>query len=158
METAMNDSTHYREPGFLVTRIMNPAVQFLTRRGISVWGSRILEVRGRSSGEPRRTPVNLLEVDGRQYLVSPRGEGQWVRNVRADGGRLALLLGRHRDERTARELSDADKPPILREYLRRWKMEVGVFFDGVTADSSDEELQRIAADHPVFSLSEGTEA
>jgi hypothetical protein len=102
--------------------------------------------------------VNLLEVDGRQYLVSPRGEGQWVRNVRADGGRLALLLGRHRDERTAHELSDADKPPILREYLRRWKMEVGVFFDGVTADSSDEELQRIAADHPVFSLSEGTEA
>ena len=154
----MDDSTHYQEPGWLITRIMNPVVQLLTRRGISVWGSRILEVRGRSSGEPRRTPVNLLEVDGRQYLVSPRGEGQWVRNVRADGGRLALLLGRHRDARTARELSDADKPPILREYLRRWKMEVGVFFDGVTADSSDEELQRIAADHPVFSLSEGTEA
>jgi hypothetical protein len=97
--------------------------------------------------------VNLLEVDGRDYLVSARGEGQWVRNVRADDGRLALLLGRHRDELVARELSDSEKSPILRAYLRKWKMEVGAFFDGVSADSSEEELQRIAPDHPVFVLS-----
>jgi len=95
-----------------------------------------------------------LHIEGRDYLVSPRGEGQWVRNVRADGGRLALLLGRRRDERVARELPDSERPPVIRAYLRKWKMEVGVFFDGVTADSSDEDLARIAPDHPVFLLSD----
>ena len=151
----MDTRGHYREPGHLTKRIMNPFVMLLMRAGISVWGSRILEVRGRKSGAPRRTPVNLLELDGVQYLVSPRGEGQWVRNVRADGGRLALLLGRRRDERVAEELSDSEKSPILRAYLRKWKMEIGVFFDGVTADSEEQEVQRIAPDHPIFRLSAG---
>ena len=149
----MAESAHYQEPGKLTRKIMNPFVLVMMRAGISIWGSRVLEVRGRKSGEARRTPVNLLEVDGVEYLVAPRGEGQWVRNVRADGGRLALLLGRRRDERIARELPDGEKPPILRAYLRKWKMEVGVFFDGVTADSTEDEVRRIAADHPVFVLS-----
>jgi deazaflavin-dependent oxidoreductase (nitroreductase family) len=133
---------------------MNPLVALATRAGLSVWGSRVLEVRGRQSGLPRQTPVNLLELDGRRYLVSPRGEGQWVRNVRADGGRLTLIVGHRRDAWIATEVADADKPPILRSYLRRWKMEIGVFFDGVSADSSDDELLRIAPDHPVFVLAE----
>jgi deazaflavin-dependent oxidoreductase (nitroreductase family) len=131
-------------------------VAALTRAGISIWGSRVLEVRGRTSGLPRHTPVNLLEHEGRQYLVAPRGEAQWVRNARADGGRLVLILGRRRDERTAVKLPDGEKPAILRAYLRRWKMEVGVFFGGVSADSSDEDLLHIASDHPVLLLSEAT--
>jgi deazaflavin-dependent oxidoreductase (nitroreductase family) len=150
----MDEITHYREPGRLARRVMNPVVILMMHLGVSIWGSRILEVRGRQSGLARRTPVNLLEIEGRQYLVSPRGEGQWVRNVRADGGRLALLLGRRRDERIAQEVPDSEKPPILRAYLRKWKMEVGVFFDGVTADSEENDVQRIAPDHPVFLLSE----
>jgi deazaflavin-dependent oxidoreductase (nitroreductase family) len=148
-------STHYRKPGHLTRKIMNPLVLLMMRAGISVWGSRILEVRGRTSGVPRRIPVNLLEVEGAQYLVSPRGDSQWVRNVRADQGRLTLLLGRRRDEWVAEEIPDRDKAPILRAYLRKWKMEVGVFFDGVTSDSSDEDVERIASDHPVFRLSSG---
>src|SRR5665213_3040890 len=108
----MDQTAHYREPGPLTRRLLNPFVVLLMRLGLSVWGSRILEVRGRTSGEPRHTPVNLLEVDGRQYLVAPRGEAQWVRNVRADGGRLTLVLGRRRDERVAHELSDGEKGPI----------------------------------------------
>lgn len=146
-------STHYQKPGWFTQRVFNPTVAGLTRAGISIWGSRVLEARGRTSGLPRHTPVNLLEFEGEQYLVAPRGEGQWVRNVRADGGRLVLIRGRRRDERTATELPDAEKAPILRAYLRRWKMEVGVFFGGVSADSSDDELQRIAGNHPVFLLS-----
>jgi len=149
-------STHYQKPGWFTQQVFNRAVARLTRLGISIWGSRVLETRGRKSGLPRHTPVNLLQFDGRQYLVAPRGNGQWVRNARADGGRLVLILGRHRDDRTAVELPDTEKPPILRAYLRRWKMEVGVFFGGVSADSSDEDLQRIAPDHPVFLLSEAT--
>ena len=145
--------THYRKPGWFTKNVFNRFVGFLTRRGISVWGSRVLEVRGRTSGEPRRNPVNLLTLDHQQYLVSPRGEGQWVRNVRAAGGRLATLVGSRREEWVAHELvDDADKVPVLRSYLKRWKLEVGVFFDGVSADSSDEELAAIAPRHPVFRL------
>jgi hypothetical protein len=97
--------------------------------------------------------VNLLEVEGRHYLVSPRGETDWVRNVRADEGRLTLVLGRRRDERIAQELADSAKVPVLRGYLGKWKMEVGVFFDGVTSQSLEQDLTRIAPDHPVFLLS-----
>jgi deazaflavin-dependent oxidoreductase (nitroreductase family) len=123
----------------------------LTRLGVSVAGSRVLEVRGRTTGEPRRTPVNPLTLDGTRYLVAPRGHTQWVRNLRARGeGRL---LGRGRAEAfAATELGDDEKPAILREYLRRWKWEVGMFFAGVGPDSSDEELRRIAPDHPVFRI------
>jgi len=142
----------YRKPGWFTRNIFNRTVALLTRAGISVWGSRVLEVAGRTSGEPRRTPVNLLTVDGRQYLVSARGTGQWVRNVRAAEGQLDLLLGRTRQHWVATELTDGQKPPVLRAYLRRWKAEVGVFFEGVTADSTDGELEAAGPNHPVFAL------
>ncbi len=141
---------HYRRPGWFTRNVMNRLVARLTRMGVSVWGSRVLEVRGRRSGEPRRVPVNLLELDGRQYLVSARGTGEWVRNVRAADGALDLLLGRGRQPMQATELADADKVPVLRAYLARWKAEVGAFFDGVDADSSDDEIAAIAHRHPVF--------
>ena len=140
----------YRKPGWFTQHIFNRAVSLLTRAGISVWGSRVLEVTGRTSGEPRRVPVNLLSLDDRQYLVSARGTGQWVRNVRAADGRLDLLLGRTRRQWVATELTDEEKAPVLRAYLRRWKAEVGVFFEGVTGDSSDEELRAAGPNHPVF--------
>ncbi|WP_250285500.1 MULTISPECIES: nitroreductase family deazaflavin-dependent oxidoreductase [unclassified Frankia] len=143
---------YYREPGRFTRHVVNNLIAGFTRAGISIWGSRVLEVRGRSSGQPRRVPVNLLDHEGRQYLVAPRGETQWVRNLRAADGSLDLLLGRRREHRTAHELADADKAPVLRAYLRRWKAEVGVFFDGVSADSTDEDVARIAPRHPVFIL------
>jgi deazaflavin-dependent oxidoreductase (nitroreductase family) len=143
---------HYRKPGWFTRHVANRAVVGLTRLGVSVWGSRILEVRGRQSGEPRRVPVNRLTHDGRQYLVSARGEGQWVRNVRAAGGQVDLLLGRRRQHCVATEVANEDKTEILRAYLRRWKAEVGVFFDGVNAASTDEEIAAIAPKHPVFVL------
>jgi deazaflavin-dependent oxidoreductase (nitroreductase family) len=145
---------HYRRPGWFTRNVFNRAVAALTRLGVSVWGSRVLEVPGRKTGEPRRTPVNLLRSNDRWYLVSPRGEGQWVRNVRANQGRLDLLVGRRRTHWVARELPDDEKLEVMREYLRRWKAEVGVFFDGVDANSPDEELRRIAPRHPVFLLTE----
>ena len=144
-------SDRYQRPGWFTGHVFNPIVAGLTRAGISVWGSRVLEVRGRTSGEPRRNPVNLLTVDGQRYLVAPRGHTQWVRNLRASGeGRL--LLGRTAEPFTATELGDDEKVPLLRAYLKRWRMEVGVFFGGVGPDSPDEELRRIAPDHPVFRL------
>jgi len=129
----------------------------LTRAGLSVWGSRELWVRGRTSGEWRHTPVNLLTVDGQRYLVAPRGETQWVRNLRvAKTGELQV--GRRREAFHAVELTDTEKPPILRAYLKRWKAEVGVFFGGVGADASDDELRWIGPDHPVLRITTAAEA
>jgi hypothetical protein len=95
--------------------------------------------------------VNLLRVEDSDYLVAPRGHTQWVKNLRASGqGRLRI--GRRVQPFTAVELADEEKPPILRAYLKKWKFEVGVFFAGVGPDSPDDEVRRIAPDHPVFRL------
>jgi deazaflavin-dependent oxidoreductase (nitroreductase family) len=149
----MADSTpappHYRRPDWFTTNVFNRVVALLTRLGVSVLGSRVLRVAGRKSGRLYTTPVNLLTLDGTRYLVAPRGNTQWVRNLRAAGGG-ELLLGRRTEPFQADEVPDADRVPILRAYLRRWKMEVGVFFDGVDADSPESELVRIAPNHPVF--------
>jgi hypothetical protein len=96
--------------------------------------------------------VNLLDFEGARYLVAPRGNTQWVRNMRARGeGRL--VLGRRVEEFRATELADAEKPALLRAYLGKWKWEVGAFFGGVGPDASEEELLSIAPDHPVFRIS-----
>ena len=144
---------HYKEPDWFTRHVFNKLVQGLTRLGISVWGSRVLEHRGRSSGKLFHTPVNLLDYEGTRYLVAPRGETQWVRNVRHAGGHLVLIKGRRRQLCTATEIPEADRTEILRPYLRRWKFEVGMFFDGVGPDSTDEEFAAIAGRHPVFALS-----
>jgi deazaflavin-dependent oxidoreductase (nitroreductase family) len=141
----------YQRPDWFTKHVFNPMVAGLTRLGLSVAGSRVLEVPGRKSGTPRRTPVNLLSLDGERYLVAPRGHTQWVRNLRASGsGRL--LVGRRAEAFSAVELDDLEKPAVLRAYLKRWKWEVGQFFGGVGPDSADDELRRIAPDHPVFRI------
>lgn len=141
----------YVVPGWFTRHVFNRAVALATSAGMSVWGSRVLQVRGRSSGELRETPVNVLTYDGSRYLVAPRGVTQWVRNIRVAGeGRLRL--GRRTESFRVVEIDDADKTEILRAYLRRWKAEVGVFFGGVSARSTDDELRRIAPNHPVFRI------
>ncbi|MEZ5179627.1 MAG: nitroreductase/quinone reductase family protein [Acidimicrobiales bacterium] len=141
----------YLEPDWLTRNVFNRIVRRLTRMGLSVRGSRELRVRGRVSGEWRTTPVNLLTVDGERYLVAPRGLTQWVRNVRAAGGG-ELRLGRRVEAFRAEELADADKAAVLRPYLRLWKAETGVFFDGLDADATDAELVAAGPKHPVFRL------
>lgn len=144
--------SHFQEPGWFTKNVFNRLVAALTKLGISVAGSRVLEVQGRKSGEWRRTPVNLLTHEGDRYLVAPRGHTQWVKNLRVSGnGRL--VLGRRREEFSASEVGEEEKPALLRAYLKKWKWEVGAFFDGVGADSSEDELRRIAPDHPAFRIS-----
>ena len=145
---------YYRKPDWFTKNVFNVAVALLTRTGVSVWGSRILRVRGRKSDAWHSHPVNLLTYEGKQYLVAPRGLTQWVRNIRAAGGG-ELVLGSKVQPFKAVEISDEEKIPILRAYLKRWKFEVGIFFQGVSADSPEEELRRIAPDHPVFRIEPG---
>ena len=144
-------SDHYRAPGWFTRNVFNQLVAFLTRQGISVLGSRVLAVKGRTSGEWRTTPVNLLTHDGRRYLVAARGETQWVRNLRA-AGTGELRLGRRSESFRGRELTDDEKVPVLRAYLKRWKAEVGIFFDGTGPDSSDDQIRAIAPKHPAFEV------
>jgi deazaflavin-dependent oxidoreductase (nitroreductase family) len=139
----------YVRPNWLVQRVFNPFVNWLMRLGISLSGSRMLAVRGRRSGEWRTVPVNLLEVGGQRYLVSPRGVTDWVKNLRVNRA-AELRLGRRREPIEVVELSDADKPDVLRPYLRKWGWEVGQFFEGAGPKTSDEEIRRIAPNHPIF--------
>jgi deazaflavin-dependent oxidoreductase (nitroreductase family) len=132
-------------------RVFNTTVASLTRMGISIWGSRVLAVRGRKSGEWRTTPVNPLTFEGNRYLVAPRGNTQWVRNMRVAGGG-ELRVGRRVERFTATELPVEERPRVLRAYLKRWRFEVGVFFQGVGPDAPDEKLLAIAPDHPVFRI------
>ncbi|HSP39014.1 MAG TPA: nitroreductase family deazaflavin-dependent oxidoreductase [Frankiaceae bacterium] len=139
----------YDRPGWFTTNVFNRFVRFLTRRGLSVYGSRELRVRGRKSGEWRTTPVNLLDFNGERYLVAPRGTTQWVRNLRAIGTG-ELRVGRRTEAFRGEELPDADKTPIIREYLRRWAWEVGAFFENLDANSADETILTAAPGFPVF--------
>jgi deazaflavin-dependent oxidoreductase (nitroreductase family) len=147
----------YIKPDWFTQNVFNPTVAVFTRLGVSVWGSRILRVRGRKSGEWRSSPVNLLTYQGKRYLVAPRGHTQWVRNIRASYGG-ELVLGGRAEKFRAVELPDEEKVPILRDYLKRWKFEVGMFFQGVGPDSPESELRRIAPDHPVFRVDPATDS
>jgi len=143
----------YQPPDFFTQRIMNPLIMLVGKTtGMTMKNTHTLSVRGRNSGEMRSVPVSPIEVDGVRYLVAPRGHTQWVRNLRASrSGRL--WLGRRAEEFSAEELPDSDKVPLLRAYLKKWSWEVGQFFGGVGADAPEEELRRIAPDHPVFRIS-----
>ncbi len=141
----------FQEPGWFTRNIVNPILNLAMRLGLSLAGSRILEVKGRKSGEWRRTPVNLLVFEGERYLVAPRGETQWVRNMRVSGGGR-LVLGRRTEVFEATELPNEQRPALLRAYLKKWKWEVNQFFGGVGPEASDEELVRIAPEHPVFRI------
>lgn len=151
---------HYLEPGWVTRNVMNRLVARLTKMGVSLWGSRILRVRGRKSGELRSNPVNVLTHDGARYLVAPRGRTDWVRNLRV-AGTGELVVGRRVETFAATEVLTAGTAEagtdelaitVLREYLRRWKWEVGQFFDGVGPDSTDDELRAIAPKHPIFAI------
>jgi deazaflavin-dependent oxidoreductase (nitroreductase family) len=114
-------------------------------------GSRVLSVAGRRSGVRRSTVVDLLPLEGERFLVAPRGHTQWSRNLRA-AATAELRVGRRVEVVSAREVPDAQKVPVLREYLRRWGWEVGTFFEGIDKGSTDAELAAIAPDFPVFEV------
>ena len=136
------------------TNAFNGAAKWLTVHGISLLGSRVLAVRGRRSGEVRTTVVNLFGHEGERYLLAPRGHTQWVRNLRA-AGEGELRLGRRRERFVPVEVADADKPPLIRLYLRKWAWETGAFFDGLKADSPEADIVAAAPGFPVFRIVRG---
>jgi deazaflavin-dependent oxidoreductase (nitroreductase family) len=150
----MSADVQFPRPGWFTRNVTNPIVAGVARAGINVAGVCVLEVPGRSSGHLWRTPVNVLTVNGERYLIAPRGQTQWVRNLRASG-RGRLLIGRRAESFTATEVPDGERAPLLRAYLKRWKFAVGRFFDGVGPKSPQAEFHRIAHGHPVFRITPG---
>ncbi len=145
------ETTRYLRPGWFTRNVFNRLMARAAKMGLSVRGSRVLHVRGRTTGEWRTVPVNPITVEGQLYLVAPRGVTDWVRNIRAAGGG-ELQIGRKQRPFTIAEVGDDAKPAILRPYLRAWKAEVGAFFDGVGPDAPDADLRRIAPGYPVFAV------
>lgn len=146
----MTQPARYLEPKG-PTAVGNAIVSGLAKLGVSLAGSRVLAVRGRVSGEWRETPVNLLPYGGERYLLAPRGHTQWVRNLRV-AGEGTLRVGRRLEPFAAVELSDEEKVPLMREYLRRWAWEVGAFFENLNVKSPDEDLAAAAPGFPVFRI------
>jgi deazaflavin-dependent oxidoreductase (nitroreductase family) len=143
-------SVRYDEP-HRAARSANALIRWLAELGISIAGSRALRVRGRKTGKIRGVVVNVLTVNDVDYLVSPRGTTQWVRNVRA-AGVVEVGPGWHRRRLRATEVADSAKPDLLRRYLGKWYWEVKGHIAGLTPDSGDDELQAAAPSIPVFAL------
>jgi len=142
--------TRYEEPS-RVAQAANAAIRWLAEMGISIAGTRAFRVRGRKTGKQRGVVINLLTVDGVDYLVSPRGDTQWARNVRAAG--VVEMGPRWRSELTrVSEVDDSSKPELLRRYLARWYWQVKGYVAPLTPESGDDELRGAASSIPVFAL------
>ena len=145
-------SVRYDEPN-RTARAANALIGWLAELGISISGTKALRVRGRKTGKLRGVVVNVLRVDGVDYLVSPRGNTQWVRNVRA-AGVVDMGLRWHRRRVRITEVADAAKADLLKRYLDRWYWEVKGHIAGLTPDSGDDELHAAVPSIPVFALAE----
>jgi deazaflavin-dependent oxidoreductase (nitroreductase family) len=142
-----------RQPPWIMRRVVDPlTVWAVGRLGLDDHnGTRVIEVRGRTSGAWRATPVKLLELDGQRYLVAMYGQTYWARNLKASGaGRIRQ--GRHVIEFSAVELDDAAKLPVLRAYFKRWWALVARMTSVSSPEAPDEEIAAAAHLHPVFRL------
>lgn len=152
--------TRYVTPG-RADRFFNAAVAWLTDRGVSLFGSRVLTVPGRTSGQPRSTPVNLMGLDGERYLVAPRGNTQWVRNVRAAGGH-AVLRRRRARRVLLEELPVEERAPVIAAYLEQGRRRGGATTEagqarsyfGLEPGAPVDEVARVSDRYPVLRISE----
>lgn len=139
----------FREPT-PVEKFFNRVMGSLVSLGIGPSHMRLLQVRGRKSGKLYSTPVDLLEVNGKRYLVAPRGRTQWVRNAEA-AGEITLKRGSDLRRFRLRPLSESEKLPILKAYLESFKNEVQRYFP-ISAGASPDQFVPIAENYPAFEL------
>ena len=136
----------------MVASLANRTINaFVGGLGLNLFGAWMLTVRGRKSGEPRSVVVNPVDVDGQTYLLSPRGETQWVKNIRSSGV-ASLKRGRHETSYTVTEVVDPElKLKVMRAYLESWSWQVNKLM-GASKGSPDKELRAIIDHHPIFVL------
>jgi deazaflavin-dependent oxidoreductase (nitroreductase family) len=151
----MAQAQYFLKPS-LTERIFNRLFAIAIRFGIGLRHNYLVEVRGRKSGRIFSTPIDLLEVGRRRYLIAPRGETNWVRNARA-AGRVTLRKGRRREEFAVRELGLAERPELLKAYLDRFALTVQRYFP-LAREAPASEFTPIAGRYPVFELTPSGEA
>jgi hypothetical protein len=145
----MSEPVAFRKPT-AAERLFNRTFGWLVRLGIGLSHNYVLEVRGRKSGRTYATPVDVLELDGRRFLVSPRGQTQWVRNAGVVG-EIALIKGSRRMNFKVRAVPETDRPPLLKAYLDRFKLTVQRYFP-IPAGAPAADFQPLAPRYPVFEL------
>lgn len=148
----MSDSvaTHTFQKPSAIEALFNRAFGFLVGLGIAPAYMQLLQVRGRKTGRIYSSPVNLLESDGKLFLVAPRGRTQWVRNAEASG-EISLKRASARRQYRLRPVPEGDKLGILKLYLENYKSAVQRYFP-VPAGSPVAAFRDIAANYPVFEL------
>ena len=138
-----------------VVRLGNLFTRPLLRAGVKLSGfghpMYLLTVRGRKSGEPRTTPLVVIEQDGRRYVAAGYGIVDWVRNLRA-AGEAILTRGRRHEKVQAVELPSGEAALVLRRTLTGNLPSFLTDSYGITADSPLEDIERAALNHPVFEL------
>jgi deazaflavin-dependent oxidoreductase (nitroreductase family) len=139
----------FREPS-PAEKFLNRAMGLLVSIGLAPSHMQLLEVRGRKTGKIYRTPIDLLQLNGKNYLVAPRGRTQWVRNAEASG-EIVLKRGGTRRTFQLRALNDVEKLPILKAYLDNFKTEVQRYFS-VPAGSPPDAFANVATNYPAFEL------
>ncbi|MGE2715618.1 nitroreductase/quinone reductase family protein [Mycolicibacterium litorale] len=132
-------------------RAFNEVIRWLAEAGVSIGGTCALRIRGRKTGKTRTVVVNLMSVDGRRYVVSPRGNTQWARNARAAGQVETGPRWRRHAVRIA-EVPEAAKPALLKRYLDRWYWQVKGHVGGLNPNSSEDEMRAVVPSIPVFEL------
>ena len=138
MLTAMPDAFQKEST---LDRFFNRLMGRALKLGFAPGYMRLLEVRGRKSGKTFTTPVNLLDFNGRRWLVAARGDTAWARNARA-AGHVVLRRGSSSESLMVRELADADKPEVIKAFLDRFKSQVQRFFDVPPAGSPARRVSR----------------
>jgi deazaflavin-dependent oxidoreductase (nitroreductase family) len=151
MDTTANNPTFQRPTA--VERAFNQFFGLAVGLGLGLKHNYLLQVRGRKSGKVYSTPIDLLEMDGKRFLVAPRGRTQWVRNAEAAGD-VTLKKGAFRQTFRLRAISDTEKPPLLKAYVDRFKTTVQRYFP-VSAGSDVQAFTTIVANYPVFELIAG---
>ena len=139
----------FRQPT-AIERAFNKTFGFLVGLGLGFSYNYLLQVRGRKSGKIYSTPIDLLQIDGKRFLVAPRGRAQWVRNAES-AGEVTLKKGSKRQKFGLRALPDAEKPVILKTYLDTFKREVQGYFP-VAAGSPVEAFRDLVQNYPAFEL------
>lgn len=143
--------SEYKKPG-AEGKLLNPLIGLVIKLGISPQGGQLLTVRGRKTGKKLTTPVNPMKFGGVEYLVSPRGNTHWSRNLRAAGAGELRLGRKKRPISVASELSEAEKPPVLMAYLDRWAGVTKEHFGIPWPDPPEAEVTRVCARTPMFRI------
>lgn len=141
----------YKKPGFENT-FLNPLLGLVIKLGFSPQGGQLLTVRGRKSGKQHTNPVNPMTLDGAEYLVAPRGNTQWSRNLRATKAGVLRLGRKKRPIRVVHELEEPEKPPVLLAYLERWAGVTREHFGIPWPDPSEADIVRVCARTPMFRI------